>query len=159
MAQQSLSVNPILDRFFYLLTPASELPPLPAGVKSWWPVHGYTAFQVIMTVVVFIVTLTVASPAFPLIIVALVPFRLMAMSRIWSKDVLRFVDQWACRDGKPEDDATDEANVETREVASGARSSSEGTGVGDVEKGPTVAGSTAASSGVDVDEGGHASRR
>lgn len=57
-----------------------------------------------MAVVIFIVTLTVAGPAFPLIIAALVPFRLLVMGRIWSKDILRFVDRWACREGTPEDE-------------------------------------------------------
>ncbi|CAK1364863.1 unnamed protein product [Cercospora beticola] len=104
MGQQSLSVNPILDRTFQLLTPPSDLPPLPEKIKSWCQIHTYTLFEILMAVVIFIVTLTVAGPAFPLIIAALVPFRLLVMGRIWSKDVLRFVDRWACREGTPEDE-------------------------------------------------------
>lgn len=57
-----------------------------------------------VTVVIFIVTLTKGAPAFPVIIIALVPLRLILMNRIWHKDTLRFVDAWACRDGTPEDD-------------------------------------------------------
>ncbi|GAB7360107.1 hypothetical protein MBLNU230_g7870t1 [Neophaeotheca triangularis] len=103
MGQQSLSVNPILQRTLWLLTPPSELPPLPTGIKSYWPIHAYTAFEIVITVVVFIVTRTVAGPAFPVIIIALVPFRLLLMNKFWSREVLRFVDRWACREGCPED--------------------------------------------------------
>ncbi|KAK0801983.1 hypothetical protein LTR75_008453 [Friedmanniomyces endolithicus] len=104
MGQQSLSVNPILQRTFWMITAPSELPPLPPKVPSYWPVHAYTLIEIVMTVIIFIVTLTKGGPAFPIIIIALVPFRLLAMGRIWNKDVLRYVDGWACRDGCPEDD-------------------------------------------------------
>ncbi|KAK4983836.1 hypothetical protein LTR50_006963 [Elasticomyces elasticus] len=104
MGEQSLSVNPILYRTFYILTPPSELPELPKTVSSYWPVHAYTLTQIIMTIVIFIVTLTVAGPAFPVIIIALVPIRLLLMKKIWNRETLRFVDAWACRDGTPEDD-------------------------------------------------------
>lgn len=57
-----------------------------------------------MTVVIFIVTLTKGAPAFPVIIIALVPARLLMMNKLWSRETLRFVDAWACRDGTPEDD-------------------------------------------------------
>lgn len=57
-----------------------------------------------VTVVIFIVTLTKGAPAFPVIIIALVPIRLVVMNRIWHRETLRFVDAWACRDGTPEDD-------------------------------------------------------
>ena len=56
-----------------------------------------------VTVAIFIVTLTQGAPAFPVIIIALVPVRLLLMNRIWSKETLKFVDSWACRDGTPED--------------------------------------------------------
>lgn len=135
MGQQSLASNPILQRTFYMLTTPSELPPLPDGIKSYWPVHAYTLFEIVMTVVVFIVTLTVAGPAFPVIIIALVPFRLLAMDRIWSRDVLRYVDRWACREGRPEDDAGAGAAPEHHHVGSGARSPSRHNGLEDVEKG------------------------
>lgn len=105
MGEQSLSVNPILWRFFYLLTPPSELPPLPTTVKSYWPIHAYTVTQIAVTVVIFIVTLTVAGPAFPVIIIALVPIRLLLMNKIWSRETLRYVDCWACQPGCPEDGA------------------------------------------------------
>jgi hypothetical protein len=103
MGYQSLSVNPILTRLGQLVTPPSELPELPAGV-TWMGVHGFTVSQIILTGIVFGVTLTVAAPAFPLIIIALVPVRLTLMNRIWSKETLRMVDGWACRGGKPEDE-------------------------------------------------------
>lgn len=103
MGYQSLSVNPILPRILYLLTPASELPALPAGIESWVGVHSFTIVQILMTGAIFGVTLTVAAPAFPIIIIILVPVRLLVMNRIWGRETLRFVDGWACRDGKPED--------------------------------------------------------
>ena len=96
--------SPILYRFFYLLTPPSELPELPRTVKSYSGVHIYTITQIVVTVVIFIVTLTKGAPAFPIIIIALVPIRLLVMNRMWHKETLRFVDAWACRDGTPEDD-------------------------------------------------------
>ncbi|KAL2689592.1 hypothetical protein Neosp_003650 [[Neocosmospora] mangrovei] len=102
MGYQSLSVNPILERVVQLLTPPSDLHELPHGV-TWFGIHAYTITQIILTGIVFGVTLTVAAPAFPLIIIALVPVRLSLMNRLWSRETLRLVDGWACRDGKPED--------------------------------------------------------
>lgn len=102
MGYQSLSVNPILTRIANLVTPPSKLPRLPPGV-TWMGVHGYTVTQIAMTGIVFGVTLTVAAPAFPLVIIALVPVRLTVMNRIWSRETLLMVDGWACREGKPED--------------------------------------------------------
>ncbi|KAF2717336.1 hypothetical protein K431DRAFT_288636 [Polychaeton citri CBS 116435] len=148
MGEQSLSVNPILQRTFWMLTPPSELPPLPKGIKSYWPVHAYTLFEIVMTVVVFIVTLTVAGPAFPVIIIALVPFRLLAMNRMWSKDVLRFVDKWACRDGRPEDGG-DEQQVSNGHDRSDSRSAESRRG-SDIEHGVFENG--AFSTGVEMDE-------
>ncbi|KAL8765590.1 MAG: hypothetical protein Q9209_007372 [Squamulea sp. 1 TL-2023] len=104
MGEQSLSVNPILYRFFYLLTPTSELPALPADVKSYRGVQIYTIVQIVVTVVIFIVTLTKAAPAFPVLIIILVPIRLLLMNKLWDRETLRFVDAWACRKGTPEDD-------------------------------------------------------
>lgn len=57
-----------------------------------------------VTVIIFIVTLTKGAPAFPVIIITLVPIRLLLMNRIWNKYTLQFVDAWACREGTPEDD-------------------------------------------------------
>lgn len=125
MGYQSLSVNPILTRLAYLVTPASELPELPYGV-TWMGVHGFTISQIILTGIVFGVTLTVAAPAFPLIIIALVPMRLTLMRKMWSKETLRMVDGWACRDGKPEDE--DEGMVVSEEM----------TGSTDEEKGKSA---------------------
>ncbi len=103
MGYQSLSVNPILPRLAYLVTPPSELPPLPARVRSWIGIHTYTILQVILTGIVFGVTLTAAAPAFPIIIIAFVPIRLKVMNRLWDRETLCWVDRWACREGKPED--------------------------------------------------------
>lgn len=103
MGYQSLRVNPILVRIGNLLTPPSDLPALPPGV-SWLGIHAYTISQIVLTGIVFGITLTVAAPAFPLIIIALVPVRLALMNRLWSRATLRMVDGWACREGKPEDD-------------------------------------------------------
>jgi len=104
MGEQSLAVNPILHRFFQLLTPSSALPALPAGIPSYRPIHAYTLLQIVLTGIIFYVTLTVAAPAFPVIIIACVPARLAVMNRVWGRETLRFVDAWACREGTPEDD-------------------------------------------------------
>ncbi|KAI9777138.1 MAG: hypothetical protein M1835_005323 [Candelina submexicana] len=104
MGEQSLSVNPVLYRFFYMLTPPPELPSLPNTIRSYWSIHMYTLTQIVVTVGIFAITLTKAAPAFPIIIIALVPIRLLLMNKIWSRDTLRYVDAWACRDGTPEDD-------------------------------------------------------
>ncbi|KAL8926204.1 MAG: hypothetical protein Q9208_003107 [Pyrenodesmia sp. 3 TL-2023] len=104
MGEQSLSVNPILYRFFYLLTPASELPALPEDVQGYRGVHTYTFVQIVVTVVIFVVTLTKAAPAFPVLVIILVPIRLLLMNKLWHWETLRFVDAWACRKGTPEDD-------------------------------------------------------
>lgn len=60
--------------------------------------------QIVVTVAIFIVTLTKGAPAFPIIIIAFVPVRLLLINRVWDKGTLRFVDAWACREGAPEDD-------------------------------------------------------
>ena len=104
MGQQSLSVNLILYRFYHLITPPSDLPKLPPTVSSYVGVHAYTVTQIIVTAVVFIVTMTKGAPAFPIIIIACVPARLLIMSHLWSRETLRFVDQWACKEGTPEGD-------------------------------------------------------
>nr|XP_036588987.1 hco3-transporter family protein [Colletotrichum truncatum]KAF6800629.1 hco3-transporter family protein [Colletotrichum truncatum] len=88
MGYQSLSVNPILTRIWHLLTPISELPALPHGA-SWGGIHLYTISQLILTGIVFGVTLTVAAPGFPIIIIILVPVRLFLMNKIWSRETLR----------------------------------------------------------------------
>lgn len=129
--------SPILYRTFYLLTPPSELPPLPQSLHndpdahnimepssrnpSYLPIHLYTVLQIVITVVIFIVTLTHAAPAFPVLIIALVPFRLLVMRKWWPREVLRFVDAWACREGTPEDDEDAEkvASLPTQETSSG----------------------------------------
>lgn len=69
-----------------------------------------------MTVIIFIVTLTKGAPAFPVIIIALVPIRLLLMNRIWHRETLRFVDAWACREGTPEDDEDAKASPEEIEL-------------------------------------------
>lgn len=74
----------------------------------------YTVVQIVLTVVIFIVTLTRGAPAFPVIIIALVPARLLLMNKLWSRETLRFVDAWACRDGTPEDDEDRNAATESR---------------------------------------------
>jgi hypothetical protein len=111
MGYQSLSVNPILPRLAHMLTPPSDLPVLPHGV-AWLHVHAYTVVQLVMTGLIFGVTLTVAAPAFPVIIIVLVPTRLLIMNRIWNKDTLRWVDSWACREGKPEDEEVEAEQIE-----------------------------------------------
>lgn len=111
MGEQSLAVNPILYRFFHMLTPASELPPLPKGVKNYWGIHMFTVAQIVMAGLILYVTLTPAAPAFPVIIIALVPVRLWVMVRLWDRETLRFVDEWACRSGMLEDDEDRKARV------------------------------------------------
>ena len=108
-----MTASPILYRFFYLLTPPSELLALPTAVKGYLGVHVYTVAQIVLTIVIFIVTLTKGAPAFPVIIIALVPARLLLMNKLWSRETLRFVDAWACRDGTPEDDEDRTGAVES----------------------------------------------
>ncbi|KAF2100940.1 hypothetical protein NA57DRAFT_36844 [Rhizodiscina lignyota] len=113
MGEHSLSLKPILMRTFYMLTPQSELPSLPPAIKrrSYIPIHAYTLTQIILTVVIFIVTLTKAGPAFPIIIIALVPIRLKVMNHIWNRELLRYVDAWACYEGTPEDEEDEKARL------------------------------------------------
>lgn len=65
--------------------------------------------------IIFILTLTRGAPAFPVLIIALVPFRLVLMKRWWPREVLRFVDAWACREGTPEDDE-DAAKIQDQDA-------------------------------------------
>lgn len=102
-----------------MLTPASELPKLPKLVTSYWPIHAYTLTQIVATVAIFIVTLTIAGPAFPVLIIALVPARLFIMNRIWNRETLRFVDGWACRDGTPEGTEDEKLMEKARREQSG----------------------------------------
>ena len=76
---------------------------MPKTLDSYRGIHAYTIVQIVVTAVIFVVTLTKGAPAFPIIIIALVPIRLLLMDRIWSKETLKFVDSWACRSGTPED--------------------------------------------------------
>lgn len=103
------------------MTPPSELPLLPAtlhseGSKSerpsYVPIHLYTILQIVLTAAIFVLTLTKGAPAFPVLIIALVPFRLLVMKRWWNREVLRFVDAWACREGTPEDEEDQKAERE-----------------------------------------------
>ncbi len=112
MGYQSLSVNPVLTLVFNMLTPPSELPELPPRV-TWAAVHAYTLTQIILTGIIFYVTLTVAAPAFPVIIIILVPEKLLLMNKVWNRETLMWVDGWACREGNPED-AEGEDPVEPR---------------------------------------------
>ncbi|KAK3943154.1 HCO3 transporter family-domain-containing protein [Diplogelasinospora grovesii] len=135
MGYQSLSVNPILPRFCCLLTPPSELPALPEGVRGWLGVHAYTVAQIVLTGIIFGVTLTVAAPGFPVIIIILVPVRLLLMNRIWDRETLRWVDGWACREGKPEDDGDDGDDDDTQQDDVDGRASTRLAAADDVERG------------------------
>jgi hypothetical protein len=84
-------------------------------VDRYLGIHIYTAVQIVVTVVIFVVTLTKGAPAFPLIIIALVPLRLLLMNKIWKRDTLRYIDAWACKDGTPEDD--DDRRAEQEKTA------------------------------------------
>ena len=97
-----------------MLTPQAELPKLPTAVRSYSPVHAYTGLQILVTVAVFVVTLTKAAPAFPVMIIVLVPIRLLLMKKIWNREVLRFVDAWACKEGTPEDDEDGQHYIEAQ---------------------------------------------
>jgi hypothetical protein len=151
MGEQSLSVNPILFRSLYLLTPPSELPTLPPTIstanppkwKSYAPIHGYTIVQIAVTIGIFAVTLSKAAPAFPVLIIALVPVRLLLMNKIWRQEVLRFVDAWACREGTPEDDEDDRARI-LREEEQGIweLDRRDGMEMGVVDRGRNAPGST-----------------
>jgi len=83
-------------------------------VRSYWAIHGYTAIQIIVTILIFVITLTKGAPAFPVVIIALVPIRLLFMNKIWNRETLRYVDAWACKEGTPEDDQDRLAEEEKR---------------------------------------------
>ena len=102
------SKSPILHRTLNILTPPSDLPPLPASVPSYLGIHMYTLTQIAITTVIFIVSLTKGAPAFPLLIIAFVPIRLLVAKRVWKRSTLRAVDRWACREGGPEEDDDDD---------------------------------------------------
>ena len=87
---------------------------MPTAIRGYLGIRVYTIVQIVVTTVIFIVTLTKGAPAFPVIIIALVPARLLLMNNLWSRETLRFVDAWACRDGTPEDDEDRKAAVEPR---------------------------------------------
>ena len=70
--------------------------------------------QIIITILIFVITLTKGAPAFPVVIIALVPVRLLLMNKIWKRDTLRYVDAWACKEGTPEDDEDRAAEIEKR---------------------------------------------
>lgn len=123
MGEQSLVTNPIFWRFLELLTPSSDLPPLPPGVRRW-AVHGYTLLEIVCTGIVFYVTLTIVSPAFPVIIIALVPVRLLLLKKVWNRECLRYVDSWACKEGTPEGDE-DRKKEEKRNVKASAAAAEE----------------------------------
>ncbi len=120
-----LTASPILYRVFYLLTPPSELPAVPTAVAGHLSIHVYTVVQIVLTIVVFIMTLTKGAPAFPVMIIALIPARLLLMNKLWNRETLRFVDAWACRDGTPEDDEDRRAATESGPVVEGHSNESE----------------------------------
>lgn len=49
----------------------------------------YTLLQIVVTAGIFAVTLTPAAPAFPVIIVLLVPIRLRFMNKWWNRETLK----------------------------------------------------------------------
>lgn len=104
MGEQSLAVNQYFTGFStcshlrvncHLCLGASEV------IRG---IHAYTALQIIYTDIIFYVTLTVAAPAFPVLIIVLVPIRLLLMNRLCDREILRFIDSWAFRQGTPKDD-------------------------------------------------------
>ena len=103
-AYRLTAASPILYRFFHMLTPSADLPGLPDRVRGYRALHSYTVVQIAATAGIFVATLTQAAPAFPLLIIALVPCRLLLMPKVWRREELRFVDAWACRPGTPDDD-------------------------------------------------------
>jgi hypothetical protein len=72
------------------------------------------------------------------------------MNKIWSPDVLRYVDRWACREGTPED-VEDERRASLVGQNEHVRDVGVARDAGDVEKGER--GGSGNSSGVEVDEG------
>ncbi|KAJ5689499.1 hypothetical protein N7462_003891 [Penicillium macrosclerotiorum] len=104
MGEQSLSLPPLPQALLQRTEPRAVGDDNPPRNPSYLPIHLYTFLQIVITVIIFILTLTRGAPAFPILIIALVPFRLCVMNRWWPREVLRFVDAWACREGTPEDD-------------------------------------------------------
>ena len=60
---------------------------------------------------IFVVNLTKGAASFPPIIIALVPIQLLLKSRIWDREILRFVDAWVCRQGYLEDNEDGTINI------------------------------------------------
>lgn len=99
MGEQSLCTNPVLYRVFHMLTPTSELPKLKYPGATYAGEHIYTLLQIVLTGGIFALTFTPGAPAFPVVIIMLVPVRLKWMSRFWNVGTLKGVDSWACRPG------------------------------------------------------------
>ncbi|CUS09415.1 unnamed protein product [Tuber aestivum] len=114
MGEQSLSVNPILFRFFHMLTPSGELPQLPDGMKGYGGIHMYTLLQIVITAGIFAITFTPGAPVFPVIIVLLVPIRLNLMNRWWNRETLNHVDSWACKEGDFGTDDDENGSLDAR---------------------------------------------
>ena len=91
-----------------------------------------------MTGIIFAITLTKAGPVFPVIIILLVPVRLLVMNRIWNREVLRYVDAWACRDGTPEDDEDRKRSLAEREPECSSDIELGSTAEGSEDRGRTV---------------------
>lgn len=115
MGEQSLCTNPILYRFFAMLTPTSELPPLQHPRATYAGEHWYTFLQIILTAGIFAVTFTPGAPVFPIIIILLVPVRLRIMNRYWPEDTLKGVDAWACRPGNDFRSSSEKRRDEARD--------------------------------------------
>ncbi|KAL4925151.1 HCO3 transporter family-domain-containing protein [Aspergillus undulatus] len=104
--------SPILYRTFYLLTPPSELPLYhllsqnPTGTPHPVPTIARHAHPI-------------CHPGLPLLIVALVPFRLLLMKCWWPREAPRSVDAWACKEVTPGDDE----DVEDRTKGTGSEPS------------------------------------
>lgn len=103
---------------------------------SYLPIHLYTILQIVITVIIFIVTLTRGAPAFPVLIIALVPFRLLVMKRWWPREALRFVDAWACRKGTPEDDEDAQSKKSEQTLKEGSTLGEDGVLSTITERGP-----------------------
>lgn len=49
---------------------------------SYLPIYLYTVLHIVITIIIFIVALTRAPPIFPVLIIALVLFRLLVMKQL-----------------------------------------------------------------------------
>ena len=73
--------------------------------------HGYTLIQVFFVILLFSIKTTVASPAFPFVVLALLPTRSFLIEKLFTSDQLVVLDDQ--HHGETETDEEDEDTLAT----------------------------------------------